>query len=239
MRPMLRLETLESRDTPVDYFAAGNSLAIETAGGVSVNRPADAALVGATGAVLLRAGDRLLYDADGDNAVDPFDPHTGLGADRELVRVDAGRAVVFLRNFDGDIGHEPDEVSGLALSDGFRGTVGTDVRGDVATVLGPGDALTLAGLTAHVEFATIAGLTVDGRVAGDVLAGNRISNLAVGHNLFVPGTLPSAQVIATGSATDGRTVSFGGPGGFTADYTQPAAVAGGNISNVRLAAGCV
>ncbi len=233
------IEPLESRIAPANFFASGAALTIENAGGVSVNRPADALLVGATGAVLLNAGDSLIYDLDGDGTFEPFNPlvpDDPNARDVRLVQVTGGRAIVFLRNFNADGGYDPDEISGLALGNGFRGVVNTDVRGDIATVLNPAGTLSLVPGTATIQFASIAGLNIAGRVADDILAGNQISKVTIGGGLYLAGPASSVGTIGTGSESDGITIHFGTVN-FTTDFTQPAAVAGGNITDVKLANG--
>lgn len=225
----MRIEPLETRIAPAVFFLSGTALTVEDAAGNDAeNLPSETAArttTGATKAVLLQAGDLLVFDEDNDNVRD--------SQERVLVEVTAGRAMVFLSNGFGPTAgaFDENEISGLAVSDGFRGKVRTDVNGSVVTNLDAAGAFT----SAVVQNGSIAELKVSGRVLGSVAAGKNISDVSIGDGLFTIAEEASAESIVTGTATAGTLAKFANGGAsFVLTFAQPAAAPGGNISNVRL-----
>src|SRR5262249_38968116 len=120
--------------------------------------------------------------------------------ERVLVSVAAGKAMVFLKDGFGPTtgGFDENEISGLAVSDGFRATINTDVQGSIVTFLDSTSHFTGPGL----QNSSIAGLTIAGRVLGSIAAGKDVSNVTVGSGLFAVSAERSASQILTGMAAN-------------------------------------
>src|ERR1700712_56284 len=89
------LEILEIRIAPAAFYVSGTSLEIENAAGVAQNGDTEAATaVGVDHALLLHAGDRLIFNPDGE-----IRTHQ---TDARWVTVTAGNALVFLKDLNGD-----------------------------------------------------------------------------------------------------------------------------------------
>lgn len=231
------IEPLESRIAPARYFFGAGDFSIETvAGDDAASDPAElaaAALAGSTRAVFLRAGDRLDLDVSDDGGAHRFVPATG---DRPLIAIDAGSALAFFTDLDADSQFDADELTGLAVSDRFSGRVFGDINGSVATLLDAAGELTI-----EMQRSLIAGLSVTGRIAGDLAAGGNIAGVRIGRGELGPlgGTENfSVQSITAGSAA-GSVIGFDGSAEtFLATPVElPAGVRGANISDIFLEAG--
>lgn len=240
------IEILEARVVPVVFVITGANLDLfRLSGGEfleAVGDPVAAQAAGATRAVSLVAKDTLLFDGDG---------LASTTSDRlTLATLNAGRATIFLTDELGpdDLQFDPGEISGIAMGNGAKLSVQTDVNGTIATVL------TAAGnFTPNtLQDASIAGLTVAGRVLGDILAGGSISNVTIGSGLYVA-LDDSVRSLRTGTATqpaadpaafDPEPADYGARGdmissqpSFEFNFDDGVTKAGGNISNVKLATG--
>ncbi len=85
---------------------------------------AAAAVRNVDAAFLQSMGDKLFFDSNNSGKSE--------ASDLLLVQVNAGKAMVFLNDRDGDGVFSPDELTGLAASDGFRAIIKTDVAGSVS-----------------------------------------------------------------------------------------------------------
>ena len=140
------IEILESRIAPASiYLASGTKLFVQTvvvkgASGNAQNTPAEnaaQAAVGSDSAFLMSTGDRLYFDTNGDGRIEVGEPL--------LLTVTAGQAMVFLTDFSNANHFLPGDISGLSVSDGFRGTAATDLHGSIVTALDAQGNLTLSG----------------------------------------------------------------------------------------------
>src|SRR5438105_13248762 len=158
----LRFEALESRLAPANLFVSAAALTVKDAVGNDAQNLASEisaqAATGATKAILLNAGDALVFDSNDNHVRDP--------QERVLVSVTAGKAMAFVSDGFGPTASafDENELSGLAVSDGFKGTVNTDVNGSITTTLDATGQFTQTAL----QNASIAGLTIAGRVFGDL-----------------------------------------------------------------------
>ncbi len=225
----LTLERLESRLAPANFFVSGAALTVKDAAGNDAqnlaNETAAQSQTGADKAILLNAGDAMIFDTNDNHVRDP--------QERVLVSVTAGRAMVFLSDGFGPTAGSFDEndVSGLAVSNGFIGTVNTDINGPITTTLNAAGQFTQTAL----QNASIAGLNIAGRVFGDIVAGKNISNVRIGSGLFTLTPEQSVARILVGTSGNLDVVRYAPVGNpFTLSFTQPAGANGGNITNVRL-----
>src|SRR5262245_35614747 len=225
----LVVEELESRLAPAVFFLSGTALTVEDAAGNnaqnSANENAAHLSTGATAAILMSTGDSLVFDSNNNNVRDP--------QERVLVKVTAGRAMVFFSDGFGPTGlaFDENEISGLAVSGGFSATINTDVNGSITTTLDAAGAFT--GTT--LQNTSIAGLTIAGRVLGDIVAGKNISNVRIGSGLFTPTPEQSVAEMRTGSAGNNDIVNYSfSASDSAAGFKQPAGTAGGHITTVRL-----
>ena len=223
-----RIEALEDRIAPALFFLSGVSKAVVDRNGDSVNDAAAQTLAGSDVAVLLGQGDSLVLDANGNHALD--------GAEKTLVSVIAGGALVFATDLGAADGHfDANEITGLAVTDGFLAKLAVDVNGSIVTALHADGTLFVAGTTLTVQHASIAALNVAGKVTGNIFAGGDITHLrvtgAVGGN------------IATGTAvneSDSRLkapdLSFDGGGTIFAisTFNPDPGARGGDIVGVQL-----
>lgn len=169
----------------------------------------------------------------------------GSGADVALVRIETNGSVGATFTIP-DNRLQASDLTGLAVSDGFQGVVGTSVKGSIVTALKNGSTLATVSATPSTlqievqQHADIAGLAVTGAVDGNVYAGGSMTNVRISG--VVAGNL------ATGTATKypastghlvAPKVSFNGGGTQfdVAAFTQSGGTSGGDISDVRLAAG--
>ena len=231
-------EPLESRIAPSVFFVSPSSLAINKNGknnAAALDLTA-ATTAGATAALLLHKGDTLVFDLNNDGKFD--------SGDTLLLKVSAGQAMAFLTDTgDGaggasDAKFEANELTGLAVSDGFTG-LGSDVHGTVATALKADGTFSADNIGITLQHASIKGLTLTGGVIGGaLLAGGSISNVtttALPHT--VPAGVSVTGMVATGDLAGSQQVSFNGGGktGFTFAAGISRGEAGGDITNVRVA----
>ncbi len=232
-----RLEPLETRIAPASFFVSSITTEVFTAAGVSAQD--DTATVGdeldardffgVDRAVLLATGDKLIFDYNHNNAAD--------GADLTLVTVTGGQALAFLDDLDGDGHFDPNELVGLAVSDGFAATIKGDVSGTIITSLTAGGLLSYTGVKLNLLDASIAGLTVTGNVERDIVAGGSIANVKLGKSIYGRSQEPSVRDIITGTEANSQTFSFGEVDKDTNDFTPATGAAGGSITKVTLALG--
>ena len=219
-------EILESRIAPAQFFLSHTAFDVVDKNGTSVNDAAAARAVGADLAVFLATGDSVVLDANSNHRLD--------AGETVFAKVAGGRAVLFAKAHDMNNAVDSDELTGMIVSDAFKGTIDGDLYGSLTT-----------GLTAAKTFdptklldASIAGLTVTGRVSRDILAGRNLSHLNLGSG-FSGDPHFDVQSLRAGTAADGQTVSYnGGTTTFTpALAARPDGAAGGSISHVKLALG--
>jgi hypothetical protein len=229
MNPVsLRIEPLESRIAPSVFFLSGSANTVSTvidSDVVDANSATDAAAVSSTIAVKLVKGDSVVLDTNGNHLLD--------SGEITYAKITGGKAILFATDLDATVGFTAGEITGLAVSNGFKATITGNVTGSIATVLDAAGALTANVLVD----ASIAGLSISGRVTSSILAGKNISNVNIGNGTI--DTSLSVLTIATGNAADDNAISFNG-GGATSTYafifTAPGEN-GGNISNVTLSHG--
>ena len=205
------LEALEPRIAPATLFmnaAAGSvgSSIVDSAGNAANDSAAEQSAQTKTSsdfAVLLNAGDRLVFDADDNHS---FAVAKG---DFNLVQVTAGQAMVFFKDLDSNSRLDPWEVTGLAVSDKFNGTVDTDIHGSVVTALAGGSFTTSDASHVAVQNASIAGLRVAGFVEGGIYAGGNISGVRAGQGIYASVGY-SVLGIAAGTDSTDHDVSFDG-----------------------------
>jgi len=206
MRPVFSFpELLETRIAPALLLLPVNSLAIPHDHGAQGT--------GAAGSVLLGAGDSLALDANGDG-------HFGPG-DVKLATVSAGRALFFLTDRNTSGGWDADEITGVAVGNGIKTTIFTDVAGSITTSL---DAQ--GNHSNVVQYAAIASLTVKGHVLGDLLAGAGVQQASLGN-----GEGLAVASIYVGTSADG-VIEVLGPTPQTFHFEKPAGKAGASVSNV-------
>src|SRR5262249_32732295 len=152
-RVRLAVKRLEDRLAPATFFVSASSLSVRDSGGNSAeNLDTEIAArmaAGTSKAVLLNAGDSLVFDENDNRVRDP--------QERVLVSVSAGKGMVFLTDGFGprDGAFDANEITGLSVSDGFRATINTDVNGSIATTLTAGGVFA----TNSLQNSSIAGLT--------------------------------------------------------------------------------
>lgn len=229
MRPFTHPEALESRIAPAVFFLSGSTNEVSTADPenagqfIDANSATDAMAVSATIAVKLTKGDSVVLDLNNNHVVDPGET---------FAKVTGGKAILFASNVDATNGFTANEITGLAVSDGFNGTITGTVNGSIATNLDATGALTRDVL----QDVSIKGLTVTQRVTGSIFAGKNISNVTIGADPMATTAL-SVTTIASGTQADSQgAISFNG-GGTTFDPVFTFAKegeAGGSITNVKL-----
>ncbi len=220
-----RPEPLESRIAPAQFFLSGTSLTVEDAAGADVNDAALASDATADLAVVLKKGDTLVLDTNGNHLLD--------ASETVFAKLSGGSAAFFITDLDADTKVGADEITGIAAGSGFNATIDGDVNGDIATTLAA-DA-TFAPET--ILSASIAGAKISGRVTGSILAGGSISNVTIGPS--TASAQPSVTDIRTGTQAANQTISYnGGTETFATAFTQPGpGAAGGSISKITLAGG--
>jgi len=246
-------EPLESRIVPSNFFLSGTSLDITNSHGTSVNLTATATAWSADAVVLLHAGDNLILDRNGDRKFD--------AGDKILVHDSAGNSMVFATHFEttGN-GFTGADISGLAVSNGFAGSVYTNVNGSVVTALNArnqisGSTYAYPG-SLEILHSSIEQLRVTGIVTDSIIAGGNLSHISVGQGIYTHeqlGTftnLPKPLFLMAGGGYSGyqytgrpqrtylpsvylgRTFALYYSKGHLGD-------AGGNISDVHIEAGAV
>ena len=238
------IEILETRIAPALFFVGtasvgDNALTVhkgDALAGTSTAETTARDAANSTVAVLLAAGDSLVFDAD--------NSHTFNAGDTLLMKVSAGKAMVFLT--DGSFGattgaFDPNEITGLAVSDKFNAQVLTDINGSVATALDATGAFTGSGNTLPLMHSSIAGFKSSGQIAdGGVLAGGSISNFSADAPIYNTGTsgISIDGFIASGIQTIIQSASFNGGGTtFTPSFQINPGEPGGSISGVTLTHG--
>ncbi len=229
------IEVLESRIAPAVLFVSTNSLSVRTAAGddaMDSAQETDARdIAGATAAVLLSKGDILVLDIDNDNQLSEND--------LTLARVNGGKAMFFLTDgVEGTPGSfDSNEITGLAVSHGFKGEISASIYGSIVTALDNDGAFTASTGTLNVQPASISGLKVEGYINGSLLAGESISKVKI---TTPPNGLAhySVETIASGTKTSGVSLSLnGGATSLNTSFSFGADKNGGNITNVQLSDG--
>ena len=129
-------EPIESRIAPAVFFLNGAGLTILNEGGAAVTaNDADAALVGATKAILLHAGDSLVFDLNGNHQLDRKTEFT-------LLKVNAGSAEAFFTDTNGGGRFDASELTGIAAGNGLDAAIIGDVEGSIVTALDASGAFT-------------------------------------------------------------------------------------------------
>ncbi len=124
------LESLEPRIAPATFFLTSSGNVVDSAG-QDVSNGTLAAEVGVSKAVLLKKGDSLVFDVNGDGIYDKT-------TETNLFQVKGGASYLFLNDVAG-VGDLPLDITGVAATDKFSAIAHSDVLGDVATMLdGPG-----------------------------------------------------------------------------------------------------
>ena len=226
----ITIEFLESRIAPALFFVSGVDLKIRDATGADLPGDTSAATAaGAAKALLLHKGDSLVYDANGDHKVSPGEPVMFIDS--------AGQSMVFFTDLNSDSKFEPTDFSGLAVGDGFKGTINGVLHGSVATLLrtdGGFDATT-------IQASSIAGITLNGSIDGSVVAGKNITGIVAklppGGN---PVALDITRSIFAGNSFNGGSLSLNGDNkSLMPSYTPGDGEAGGNVSKITLPGGVV
>src|SRR3954471_23231412 len=116
----LRIEPLESRIAPAVFFLSGTANTVSNSAGTDVNVAADAAAYGAGVAVKLMSGDSLVLDANGNHVLD--------AGEITYAKVTGGQATLFATELNSNAGFSADEITGLAVSNGFKAMITGDVN---------------------------------------------------------------------------------------------------------------
>jgi hypothetical protein len=151
--------------------------------------------------VLLIAGDKLFFDANRNNQIDATDPL--------FVQVDAGHAMVFMRDLNTDFVFDRTELRGLAVSDAFAGVIQADVNGNIGTFLSATDEVLLTTGRLTLQPSSIASLHITGVVTGNIGAGGSITNLVIGKPILAGVGETSVGRLSTGTAAADIGYNFG------------------------------
>ncbi len=167
------LEILEARITPANFFLSPGG-SVTDSSGHEVNIESLATDVGVAKAILLKKGDRLIFDANGDGV---YDKKT----ETNLFQVKGGASYLFL---DDVIGGDatPLDITGVATTTKFSAIAQADILGDIATmttVQGSGKNAAYQFNEAIIADSTITGFKSSGKVAGSILAGGNISKISI------------------------------------------------------------
>ncbi len=219
-------EILENRIAPAVFFLGHTTFDVFDKNGASVNDATAAGAVGADLAVFLAKGDSVVLDANGNHVLD--------AGETVFMKVAGGRAVLFAKGHDMNSAVDPDELTGLIVSDKFNGSINGNLNGSIVTGLGVGKTFDPTKLLD----ASISGLTVTGMVSGDILAGKNLTKITLG-TAYAGDPHFDVHGLRAGSAADGQTVSFNGGATTFVPALGPGAegAAGGSISHVKLALG--
>src|SRR3954447_20443823 len=118
------IEVLENRIAPAVFFVGTattgeNSLAVHNGNALAGQTTAETGartIAVSTVAVLLSAGDSLVFDTNNDHQLNP--------GETVMLQVTGGKAMVFLTDTGGTAGaFDPDELTGIAFGNGFKATV--------------------------------------------------------------------------------------------------------------------
>ncbi len=231
------LEILETRIAPAILFVSATSLEVNDSSGASAEDTAAETearvFAGSTVAVSLAKGDKLVFDTNHNLKSDK--------GDLTLLTVSKGSAIAFLTDLDGDGRFDPNEITGLAVSDGFGAKIGTDISGSIVTALKADGSLNVLHTDLLVTPGSIDWLTVQGAISGRLLAEGSISNVKIGSSLYGAQFLPSVEAIQTGSAAATGSISFSGPL-KSLDLNRTGVMPGmdgGDITNISLANGAI
>jgi hypothetical protein len=249
------IEALESRIAPATIFfdPTKGTFTDEKSKPIKSNAAA-AGAADADFALLLKRGDKLVMDStptfEKTKAKGKAKPKLGNQVQDAnsvaLATVTAGSGILFFNDLDGKKISEG-ELTGIAVSEGFKGSVTGDVNGSIASLLSAGkkgkppvfktsvltDFIGNKKNVVALQDDSISELKVTGRVTGHLLAGGSISNVNIGG----AGDGLSVQSIATGAAANLTTISFNG-GGKSFEVTAPRFTGdGGSIQNVVLGKG--
>lgn len=229
-KPAAPVEILEARIAPAAlsrfYIDTTNHFALTGTGGkTKTDEVAAATAAGATEAYLFNPGETLILHQP-----------NGL-PDITLFTVTGGQAYIFLTDLSHNGQFDLNEITGLSVGGKFKGMVNDDIHGPVTTTLGTTKVArkVIPIFTgAQLQPSSIDGLTVNGGVSGDILAGGPISNVNIlgGINGL------SVHQILTGNNAAGMTESYNGGGtpvGPSTFSAQPGS--GGDISGVTLSQG--
>ncbi len=249
-----QIEPLESRFAPAVLFLSGaasgsSSLQIlDASGNDAQDSPQEIAAkttTHATAVVLLKAGDELIFDRNGNHLFDR--------GDLRLAEVTGGQGLFFFT--DGPTGRrahafELTELTGIAASDGFAANIHTDLHGSIVTALDADGFLTASGESITITGSSIAHLSIDGQIArraagaaktfgGHLVAGGNLSDITIGGPLYTNGPRISvAGLFGTGTATNNAPISFdAGEHTFRAEFTPLPGANGGSIDHVTLSHG--
>jgi len=221
-------EILETRIAPANFLVSPVTLGVTdaTTGAFAMDTVQEtnaASQTAADFAVLLQAGDKLVWDKNFNGKLDKTDP--------VMVTVTEGRAMVFLNDLDDDGGFDLPEISGVATGGNFSGAINTDVQGSVLAALDANGALLAAkGVVFLSDTGSITKLDVKGAITDKLAAGLGISNVKIGKPI-AGGTTVSVNGILTGD-TDSNALL--GAVEFSLDSLAPT---GGPIDMVTLSAG--
>jgi len=226
-----QVEILESRIAPSVFFVLGNGTVVNSAG-TSVDDASAATLAAGsdthlTLAVDLHSGDSLVFS--------PHNTHKAGPGQTQLMKVTSGDVIAFFTDPTSTAGLNLQDFTGIAVSDGFTGTVTANVFGPIGTgVTASGGTLTFA----PSATGSIAGLKMTGHIFGNLYAEGSINDVKIMN----PAGSPPAQLSVGGDITTGNensaSESFdGGLNYVPISYTFAPGSNGGNISNVVLANG--
>lgn len=221
--PRPAIECLEARIAPAVIFLSGDSASVTDKDGVSVNVSGTADDFASTVAFLVKKGDSVILDTNGNHAVDP--------GEVEYAKVTGGAAFFFAKDINTNNSFGADEITGIAYGDGFKAVIHGDVNGSVISLLNKEYAASIG----DIQDASLAGLTVSGRIKGHLAAGRNIANVVIGAE--AAGTDFAVTSIRTGTATNDVNYPFNGLIQFGPTFGFGKTIAGGNISNVTLTKG--
>lgn len=210
-----RLEELEARIAPAIFIISGGTVVDGLGSDATAAHQGDADAAKATKAILLKKGDSLIIDNNGNGAFDKF-------GDTLVAQIKSGASLFFFTDT-GAAGITASEISGLAVSDKFGGVINADVHGDIATLLGAGFLLNAAEAAAG---ASLSKLTINGSVEGNIFASGSIFGLAINS-----GSHQSAHGIYTGNAL-GDSIDFVLGSSAIEVLVSPTAAKSNSISNV-------
>lgn len=218
------IEILEARIAPATFLVSGADKTVFKlgTGDVTADNATARTDSGADIAVLLSAGDSLVYDLNGDQLVSAGEP--------TLVKVAGGQAMAFFEDVNASNRFDLTEFTGLALSDGAKVTVIGNVQGPVVTALDANGAFVKTG-----TIGSITGSKITGTVFGNIFAGGSINGLTIKSAKDAAPNQPNVLgQVATGTAAE-QFVSFdGGPTQNLLAFNAPAGSNGGDIVKLTL-----
>ncbi len=136
-------------------------------------------------------------------------------------------------------GHfDVNEISGVAISDGFAAKIASDVNGSIATVLNDDETLAIASNVGTLHrAASIVSLEIGGKVTGNIFATGSISKLkiggAIGGNIATGGAITAspgdAHLLPVANSFSNGVKTF-----TLASFAPLSGEAGGDITDVQL-----